>query len=173
MTSQNPSRRGYLLYRSDWTCLASFRQNSMMKLRFDKTKTSYLIPQQHPGILAPPGWRCGFQRRSYACDGMDSSSEKNDVVRHDVSRRIPVVCWEARPFAASKSFPSSSVQLLLPDNVVNAVHQRPAPCKHRQEDDIIPSQTRRGGERSDEQELAHEELFETAIVSSRAHPPSS
>ena len=70
-------------------------------------------------------------------DGMDSSSEKNDVVRHDVSRRIPVVCWNARPFAASKSFPSPSVQSRLPDDVVHAVHQRRARCKHRQEDDII------------------------------------
>ena len=41
-------------------------------------------------------------------DGMDSSSEKNDVVRHVVPRRIPVVCWEARHLAASKSFPSPS-----------------------------------------------------------------
>ena len=39
---------------------------------------------------------------------MDSSSEKNDVVGLDVSRRIPVVCWEARHLAASKSFPSPS-----------------------------------------------------------------
>ena len=45
---------------------------------------------------------------------MDSSSEKNDVVRHDVSRRIPVVCWEARPFAASKSFPSPSSSRACP-----------------------------------------------------------
>ena len=68
----------------------------------------------------------------------------------------------------------SAVQSRLPDDVVHAVHQRPAPCKHRQEDDIIPSQTRRGGGRSDEPELgALEDLFETAVVSSRAHPPSS
>ena len=45
---------------------------------------------------------------------MDSSSEKNDVVRHDVSRRIPVVCWEARHLAASKSFPSPSSSRACP-----------------------------------------------------------
>ena len=55
MTSQNPSRRGILLYRSDWPWPASFRQNGMTKTQIEQNKTSHLIPQQHPGIQAPPG----------------------------------------------------------------------------------------------------------------------
>ena len=64
----------------------------MTKLRFDKTKTSHLIPQQHPGIQAPPGGVAASNVGRMLEDGMDSSSEKIDVVGLDVSRRIPVVC---------------------------------------------------------------------------------
>ena len=50
----------------------------------NKTKTSHLIPQQHPGIQAPPGGVAASNVGQLLEDGMDSSSEKNDVVRHDV-----------------------------------------------------------------------------------------
>ena len=60
-------------------------------------------------------------------------------------------------------FPLPQSSRACPGHVVHAVHQRPAPCKHRQADDITPSQTRRGGERSDEQELALEELFKRPL----------
>ena len=146
----------------------------MTKTQIEQNKTSHLIPRQHPGIQAPPGGVAASNVGQLLEDGMDSSSEKNDVVGLDVSRRIPVVCLKAKPFTVSKSLFLSLVQSRLPDDVVHAVHQRRAPCKHRKEDQIIRSQTRRRGGRSDEPELgALEELFRAAIVSSRALPPSS
>ena len=93
-------------------------------------------------------------------DGRDEEDEPVEDPLRDKARRRRKADFVRRPVV-----PAGSRRPCRPSET--------RPCKHRQEDDITPSQTRRGGERSDEQELALEELFKAAIVSSRAHPPSS
>ena len=86
----------------------------MTKTQIEQNKTSHLNPHQRLSIQAARGGAVASNVGRMLEDGMDSSSEKNDVVRHDVSRRIPVVCWEARHLAASKSFPSPSSSRACP-----------------------------------------------------------
>ena len=99
------------------------------------------------------------RRRTALCAGAPCRTRRRSTAatKTDSNQSSKIRCV-TKPVADAKRT-LSAVQSCLPDHVVHAVHQRPAPCKHRQEDDITPSQTRRGGERSDEQELALEELF--------------
>ena len=154
------------------SCIIQAKQREENSL--NKTKTAYLIPQQHPGIPAPPGGVAASNVGQLLVTTWTRRVRRMTLSGLTSGGGSPLCAGRQGTLQRPNHCSPSLVQLLLPGHVVHAVHQRRSPCKDGQEDDITPSQTRRRGGRSDEQELgALEELFRAAIVSSRALPPSS